>query len=833
MDSQDNRNPQHSPGGGKIHGAHVCTKCGWNYPNPHPSAKNRRAHKKVCGTIKGFEIFDSETAKQILDLQEEHCMDDEQKTPSPRIVVEKADERIGDISEEDVFADAVCEFSRSDSFKEKEETATNCVAMSTKNPDIEVVQESCEVSPVEVLENHDVPSSVEAASENRQGGESSTEGHSIASKTLIESSQEAQVIGGGDTVSTVGLKTESKGILPDESEYKLASASAKRADTSDSSWNDDVIYSDLEGPLGFSLEATSMIHPGEADCIVSESVPVDTSLVKANAAQVISTTQSVPDNIPLAENADLSLHGIESLEKVETNHSVNPCLPETPKGEVIETETFSQADNLGIQPKSLSNGTEVPSSDNLLLEDKTEPQGQAALVAVKEFPSAENTLISKTDPEDIEMKAGEGESSFGAAQETVESETLSVSLPAVDPIIADSNADVNRAADKTGVVDLIGHESELIQANDVADDGNSPNSKLNSESSCAAENYVSPVSVVFEGDDASEQGKSSIETSKDSVLQISAEACESSDEARRESSKEGLVEESSFTNVTSTKDDPISHSGSIGTAPDDTTVQTANQKLPESGRTEFHRVVGGLGVIQGNEIDGHVKTHNLYAEVPVTIESNDHRDFGRLQNLSEAHIRSLVSSPLVTRNNTSNAFESNLGSESGANGGSNKSENASLSVDLSRNQEITMEKMTSWSTVKEQHVPLKNLLSEARSPRLQLQAKDNESNIPRVSSILGQETSPEDGRWPERREVKMGPKTMGEISRRKRTSKEKSSKEGTSKDLTSKASSSKDPTKVALAQSEIEGSITVSEDIEKSDTLPMQPFKDVPPTEQI
>ena len=43
-------------------------------------------------------------------------------------VVEKADERIG---EEDVFADAVSEFSRSDSFKEKEETATNCIA---KNP---------------------------------------------------------------------------------------------------------------------------------------------------------------------------------------------------------------------------------------------------------------------------------------------------------------------------------------------------------------------------------------------------------------------------------------------------------------------------------------------------------------------------------------------------------------------------------------------------------------------------------------------------------------------------------------------------------------------------
>lgn len=51
----------------------------------------------------------------------------------PRIV-EKGDERIGDVTEEDVFTDAVCEFSRSDSFKELEENVTNCTAKGTKNP---------------------------------------------------------------------------------------------------------------------------------------------------------------------------------------------------------------------------------------------------------------------------------------------------------------------------------------------------------------------------------------------------------------------------------------------------------------------------------------------------------------------------------------------------------------------------------------------------------------------------------------------------------------------------------------------------------------------------
>ncbi|KAG7543009.1 hypothetical protein ISN45_Aa07g029420 [Arabidopsis thaliana x Arabidopsis arenosa] len=743
MDSQDHCN---SPGGGKS--CHVCTKCGWSYPNPHPSAKNRRAHKKICGTIKGFEIFDSDKAKQNLDLQEEHCLVDELKTPSPIVVEKAADERIGDVSEEDVFTDAVCEFSRSDSFKE--ETATNFAAKGTENPgetqqcnnsstacvmkSSEVVQESCEVPLVEV----------EVASDNRQGAEHSTEGHSMASETVIASSQEAQVIDSGDTLSNVKLETEGKGNLPDKSESKLASALGKREDTSDSSWNDEVIYSDVEGPSGFSSEATSMTHPGEASCIVSEDVPVHTSLVKADATQDISASQYVPDDMPFVENADVSLHGIKGLEEFEGSYPVNPSLPETSKGEECEN-TLTEAENLGIQPECLSIGSEVPSSDKLLDGDKNEPQNQTDLVAVKEFPSAEKIMISKVDSEDIKMNADEGESSLGNAQ-TVESETLRVSLPAVDSIVVDSNADVSSAANKTSLVDLVGHESELIQANVVAEDGSNPKDTLSSESSC----YVSPVSVVFEGDDASDKIKSSSETSKDSALQFGAEFCESKDEVCREINNGMLVEESSFINETNTTEYPISHSGSAGTAPDDSVeTGTANQKPLESERTEFNRVVGGLGVIQANEIDGNVKEHNYYAEVPVTIESNDHRDFGRLQNLSEAHIRSLVSSPLVTRNNISNAFESNLGSVSGVSGGVNKPENAS------QNQEITLEKATSWITGKEQHVPLKNLLSEARSPRLQQQqAKDHESNnIPRVSSILGQETSPEDGRWPEKREV--------------------------------------------------------------------------------
>ncbi|CAN7133472.1 unnamed protein product [Brassica rapa subsp. narinosa] len=621
MDSQEHNITQHSPGGGK---SHICSKCGWNYPNPHPSAKNRRAHKKICGTIKGFEILGSEQANQNLDLQKGQCLDDEPKIPSPRVV-----ERIGDIiSEEDVFADAVCEFSSSvvsDSVKEKEEeeTAANGMAKSATdlgktqecNKSSEVVKESLDVLlPVQVLENF--PSSAEAAD------------------TCGESS--SQVIHDGrSTISNVGLETECKGNVADESESMLAaSALGKRVDTS---WNDEVIYSDLEGPneFAFAVEEMNMNPPGpgEADyTAMRDKNPV--------ADQVINNTSlSALDAIPFAENAHVSFHGTKALE-----------------------------DELPLEDLSIV--SEVPSPD------KTEPQGQS--------PSAENIVMPKIDPEETV------ESSFGvgASQETVESETVTTSLPAVDPVVAVSNADVSHS-------DLISPESELTQANVVAEE-NSTISELSSQSSCAVEHYVSPVSVVSEVDEPSVHNKNSTETSKDSILQTNAEACESTDE-------------------------------------EDCTK--TNQKLVESGRTESNRVVGGLGVIQANEIDGNDKADNVYAEVPVRIESNDHRDYGRLQNLSEAHIRSLVLSPIVT---TSNAVSGHSEPE-------NESQSSSINVGLSKNQEIT----TSWSTAKEQHVPLKNLLNEARSPRA-----ESTTNIPRVSSILEQGTSPEDeGGWPERREV--------------------------------------------------------------------------------
>ncbi|XP_050236949.1 uncharacterized protein LOC126686763 [Mercurialis annua] len=113
------------------HGVHVCSKCGWSFPNPHPSAKQRRSHRKICGSIDGFKLpvhSDNSTHSAISD--DEHQSDEDHKTPSPRVLMRSSSEMgsgaRGDRSgrsEDEVFTDAVAEFTDSGSGKGPEESS--------------------------------------------------------------------------------------------------------------------------------------------------------------------------------------------------------------------------------------------------------------------------------------------------------------------------------------------------------------------------------------------------------------------------------------------------------------------------------------------------------------------------------------------------------------------------------------------------------------------------------------------------------------------------------------------------------------------------------------
>ncbi|XP_057480753.1 uncharacterized protein LOC130767746 isoform X1 [Actinidia eriantha] len=116
MDSQDQR--KSIPSGRESHGVYLCHKCGWPFPNPHPSAKQRRAHKRMCGTVEGYKMIDSEEHTNLAVSDDEHGSDEDRRTPSPKIVKHSTKEiNSGGVNarsnraEDEVFSDAVTEFS--------------------------------------------------------------------------------------------------------------------------------------------------------------------------------------------------------------------------------------------------------------------------------------------------------------------------------------------------------------------------------------------------------------------------------------------------------------------------------------------------------------------------------------------------------------------------------------------------------------------------------------------------------------------------------------------------------------------------------------------------
>ncbi|XP_077227299.1 pentatricopeptide repeat (PPR) superfamily protein isoform X2 [Tasmannia lanceolata] len=100
------------PPGHENQSVHVCPKCGWSFPNSHPSSKHRSAHNKICGKIEGFKVMNLEVSDDELSDEDhspgaskyQHLGLDE--NGSGGIEAEVG----GNQSEEEVFSDAVSEF---------------------------------------------------------------------------------------------------------------------------------------------------------------------------------------------------------------------------------------------------------------------------------------------------------------------------------------------------------------------------------------------------------------------------------------------------------------------------------------------------------------------------------------------------------------------------------------------------------------------------------------------------------------------------------------------------------------------------------------------------
>ncbi|KAK9009707.1 hypothetical protein V6N11_036235 [Hibiscus sabdariffa] len=197
-------------------GVHLCHKCGWPFPNPHPSAKHRRSHKKICGTIEGYRLFDSRDTTHSAASDEEPLSEEYHKTPFAQVpkVLESfnLEKNIGGIgaisnrSEDEVFSDAATEFqeagfslgrqdsldhaSKSDSVADKDLTST----ISFKD-----CEDTCDVIPIETE-----PVMFMLVESRILGG-----GDKVAEGSVRQDvSEESRKVGGGDKVAKGSVRQE-------------------------------------------------------------------------------------------------------------------------------------------------------------------------------------------------------------------------------------------------------------------------------------------------------------------------------------------------------------------------------------------------------------------------------------------------------------------------------------------------------------------------------------------------------------------------------------------------------------------------------------------------
>ncbi|XVF37900.1 hypothetical protein REPUB_Repub20aG0051100 [Reevesia pubescens] len=225
MDNQD-QGKNHSSGH-ESHGVYLCHKCGWPFPNPHPSAKNRRAHKKICGTIEGY----SGDSTHSTASDDEPPSDEDHTTPiaqDPKAMerdsLEKSIGGIGAMSnrsEYEFFSDAATEFqdsgfgmgrqdsmdnaSKADKIAEKDLTAT----ISFKDcEDTDFIQPPRDSPDRSQKSDQDLGLSYRKDSEDSNG--SASDVVPIETEKIMGVSQETREVGAGDRVTecSVGQETD-------------------------------------------------------------------------------------------------------------------------------------------------------------------------------------------------------------------------------------------------------------------------------------------------------------------------------------------------------------------------------------------------------------------------------------------------------------------------------------------------------------------------------------------------------------------------------------------------------------------------------------------------
>ncbi|KAG4185041.1 hypothetical protein ERO13_A09G207800v2 [Gossypium hirsutum] len=350
MDIQDHG--KNHPSGHESHGGvHLCHKCGWPFPNPHPSAKQRRSHKRICGTIEGYKLIDSrDIITHSTPSDEEPLSDESHKTPCAQVpkVMESCslEKNIGGIgamsnkSEDEVFSDAAMEFQdggfglgRLDSFNHPSKSDRDLTpVVSFKD-----CEDTCDVIPIKMEPLTDV---LEESS--KVGG-----GDKMAEYTVRQETNAEKIEKMLDGISDLGQ-------LEEDFSDRLASKTSINENAEQES--------DGKGHLGISLERNL------------------TDVVASNRVHAYVTSEKTDDITPETRLVDRVVKVKENDDKLPLNTVINDLSAKEESGKDIDASTY----NFQIPTNAAQDSTNVC--------DKTEKENVSVYALKHESFKDHNTV---------------------------------------------------------------------------------------------------------------------------------------------------------------------------------------------------------------------------------------------------------------------------------------------------------------------------------------------------------------------------------------------------------------------------------------------------------
>ncbi|XP_042050661.1 mucin-17-like isoform X2 [Salvia splendens] len=525
------------------HGVHHCHKCGWPFPNPHPSSKHRRAHKRVCGTIEGYKIIHSEEHDKYLAFSDDDHASDDDEHQSPDIVKRNAFISGGvgaksNKSEDDVFSDAPMEFSDSGISPQLEAPVENVGEMgkSLEHKGLEGdVYGSGVLGIKEAAETIEQPN--DATSEEISKPRPLSNGSSLldnampikdtAAETVSvgpsydshpERGLQGDVLHGPDTniqvqehdSASVSLDPEERNVLDqtiaagksqDESCDKFISEGAK---------ND-------SPPISESLQ---MDAPDAVNSVV-HSVEKGTSIKTSEVALVDETCKSVD-----ASALEKELSHSSEVEKVLSHSTEAALVDETRKSidaSAVEKELSHSTEDIGssksvygstLPEESLLNTSLVEPNESTLALDVTEHSDVACTVSSIDKEEMPKTTSDASDGEKSDMTSG-----YKCQNRSLESKHLNSleansapgstvnAIPCEDTNITMGKKGMDHCVESTNITNLeTGNEKdEGVSAEvEVIPDSTLPSEKLaDLPSSCVADGYAKSSQELSENNSSS------------------------------------------------------------------------------------------------------------------------------------------------------------------------------------------------------------------------------------------------------------------------------------------------------------------------------------------